>query len=111
MTTTTTAPPPRALANARIALPSAPGWRTSSSRAGTSTPIAASWADRLTRGAGPGRAVADTQEGGNPGRTPAWTNELLPAPDGPTTARSGDDWRRLTNAAVSRSRPVNASAS
>ena len=37
-------------------------------------------------GAGPGRSVIATQPGGSAGMTPARTKELLPAPDGPTTA-------------------------
>ena len=42
---------------------------------------------------------------------PAWTNELLPAPDAPTSATSRRARIRLTKAWVSRSRPTKRRAS
>ena len=68
-------------------------------------PAAASRAASVTSGAGPGRTVSERHPSGSAGRTPACTNELLPAPDGPTTASIGVTRSRLTNASVSRSRP------
>ncbi len=44
------------------------------------------------------------------GTTPARTNELLPAPDGPTTSSTAWPRRRSTNAVTSRSRPKKRSA-
>ena len=62
-------------------------------------------------GDGPGRTTTADQPAGRAGSTPAWTKELLPAPDGPITTRSGWTRSRLTKASVSRSRPTKLAAS
>src|SRR5437763_1462550 len=80
-------------------------------RSGAVTPTSASRVASVASGAPPGRKVTVRQLRGSPGKTPAWTNELLPVPDGPTTTCSGRCRSRSTNALTSASRPTNRLAS
>ena len=65
-------------------------------------------ADRSARAAAASDAPASRRASGT---TPACTNELLPTPDGPTTATNGSSLSRFTSASTSRSRPTNHCAS
>ncbi len=67
---------------------------------------------RLSNGVVPGRTVSTVHKpcSRSRGTTPALTNELLPAPETPTTGKTGDSRKRSISSSISASRPGKFSA-
>ena len=88
--------------------------RTSASLRSASGSLA-SWGPsarpRPRRGALPGVATIAAQPSGRAAITPARTNDVLPAPEGPMTARSLRSWSFCQRAVTSSSRPKKRPAS
>ena len=76
-----------------------------------STPSVAIFCSKVGIGVLPGRTTMTVRSCESSGPTPACTNDDLPTPEGPTTARNGATLSRLATVSASASRPKKSCAS